>query len=354
MNLYRKLAPCVVLLSLTVINGCSTTPDKKAENVLTALTAPPTPPFAPDSKRLNGIAALVNDDIITYREVQKEAEGALQDLERNGTKLGGKSRLELHQKVLNRLIDKQLTEQKTKELGIKIGDEEIRQAIDDVKRQNNNMTNAQLESALKAQGISMPLYEQQIREQLERLRLVSMEVRSKINVTDKDTLEFYQKNLANYAEDEQFKASHIFIRIDEKAPPEQAQKAMEKALKVLYEARQGKDFAALAREFSEDPAAAKDSGSLGTFKRGEMLPELEKALLPLKSGEVGELVATPSGLHIVRLDDRSQTRYKPFDNVKADIREQLYRKMQDERFQAWLSELRAKATIIIKDGTGIL
>ena len=59
---------------------------------------------------------------------------------------------------------------------------------------------------------------------------------------------------------------------------------MSKALKVLYEARQGKDFIALAKEYSDDPAAKKDGGDLGNFKRGEMLADLEKAILPLKTG----------------------------------------------------------------------
>ena len=88
---------------------------------------------------------------------------------------------------LERLIEKRLTDQKVKELGIKVGDDEIRQSIDDVKRQNNNMTQEQLVDALKNQGYTLEQYEGQIREQLERLRLVSMEVRSKVYVSARGT-----------------------------------------------------------------------------------------------------------------------------------------------------------------------
>lgn len=356
MNHLRQLS--LVLLSATLLlSGCASTPaplpDADTKKPQPTLTAPQLAPLPAGAKRVNGIAAIVNDDIITFREVTREAQPVIQDAQKKGL-LDDKGRHDLRVTVLDRMIEKLLTDQKVKELGIKIGDDEIRQAIDDVKRQNNNMTQAQLEAALKGQGYTLPQYEVQIREQLERLRLVSMEVRSKVYVGEKEVEDYYQAHQDKYAEEEHFKARHIFIKIDEKAPADQIQKAMSKALKVLYEARQGKDFIALAKEYSDDPAAKKDGGDLGNFKRGEMLADLEKAILPLKTGEVGELVITPSGLHIVKLEERSAGKVKPFDTVKADIRELLYRQKQDERFSAWMKELRANASIVIKDGTGII
>lgn len=354
---HLRLFSLVLLISALLLGGCASTPDLVAEpetkQPLPTLTIPKLPPLPPAAKRINGIAAIVNDDIITFRDVLRESQPVIQDAQKKGM-VDDKARHDLRVMVLDRLVDKLLTEQKVKELGIKIGDDEIRQAIDDVKRQNNNMSQKQLEEALKSQGFSLAQYEVQIREQLERLRLVSMEVRSKVYVGDKEAEEYYQSHLDKYAVEEQFKARHIFIRIDEKAPADQIQKAMNKALQVLFEARQGKDFIELAKEYSDDPTAKKDGGDLGTFKQGEMLADLEKALLPLKAGEVGELVVTPSGLHIVKLEERSSGKAKPFEAVKADIKELLYRQKQDERFTSWMKELRTKASIVIKDGSGII
>lgn len=356
MHHVRLLLPALLLTTL-LVNGCASTPATLPDTDVTqqppALVAPALPPLPTGAKLINGVAAIVNDDIITFREVLRESQPLIQESQKKGL-LNDKARHDLRVMVLDRLVEKLLTQQKVKELSIKIGDDEIRQAIDDVRRQNNNMSQAQLEAALKAQGYTLPQYEAQIREQLERLRLVSVEVRSKVLVSDKDVEEYYQSNLDKFAEDELFKARHIFVKVDEKAPAGQIQKAMDTALKVLHEARQGKDFIALAKEYSDDPAAKKDGGDLGTFKRGEMLADLEKAILPLKPGEVGELVATPSGLHIVKLDERTSGKFKPLDTVKADVRELLYRQKQDERFKAWMKELRAKASIIIKDGSGII
>lgn len=357
MSPFRSTLPVLFITSL-LLHGCASTPVATPEETTvsqrsTVLAVPALPALPAGARRLNGIAAIVNDDIITFREVLRESQPLIQEAQKKGV-VDDKARQELRKAVLDRLIEKQLTQQKVKELGIKIGDEEIRQSIEDVKRQNNNMTQQQLEAALKNQGYTLAQYEAQIRDQLERLRLVSVEVRSKVMVTDRETEEYYQTHLDRFAEDEQFRARHIFIKVDEKAPAAQIQKATATALQILHEARQGKDFGTLAQEYSDDPAAKKDGGDLGTFKRGEMLADLEKAILPLKPGEVGELVATPSGLHIVKLEERTQGKYKPLETVKADIRELLYRQKQDERFTAWMKELRAKASITLKDGSGII
>ena len=85
-----------------------------------------------------------------------------------------------------------------------------------------------------------------------------------------------------------------------------------------------------------------------------MMADLEKALISLKPGEVGELVSTPSGLHIVKLEERVSNRYKPFNTVAAEIRELLHKQKQDERFNTWMKELKQNASIIVKDSTGIL
>ncbi len=354
---FLRLFALPAIVPIILLAGCAskpdTVPDPDIKQSPPSLTVPKLPPMTAGGKRVGGIAAIVNDDIITFRDLLRESQPVIQNAEKKGM-LDDKGRRELRAMVLERLIEKLLTEQKVKEIGIRIGDDEIRQSIEDVKRQNNNMSQSQLESALKAQGYTMAQYEQQIREQLERLRLVSIEVRSKVQVTDREAEEYYQAHLDKYAEDEIFRARHIFIKIDEKAPADQIQEAMKKALMVLHEARQGKDFIELAKQYSDDAAAKKDGGDLGSFKRGEMLPDLEKAIIPLKPGEVGELVSTPSGLHIVKLEERSSNKHKLFETVKSDIREMLYRQKQDERFTTWMKELRAKASVVIKDSNGII
>lgn len=350
---YIQVAPLMLLLAACASTPPVPAPDARPKAVTLNLPQPVMPPLPSGAVMVNAIAAVVNDDIITVREVLRESRTAIEEAKKKGP-LDAAAEKALRKSVLDRLIDKCLTDQKIKSLGIKIGDDEVRQSIEEVKKQNGNMNQQQLLAALKSQGYTYEQYERQIREQLERLRLVSMEVRSKVYVSEREVEDYYNANRDKFAEDEIFRARHIFIRINDRSHPDDIKKAMARALDIMYEAKSGKDFAALAREKSDDPGAKKDGGDLGTFKKGEMLADLEQAILPLKPGEIGELVSTPSGLHIVKLEERVSGKVKSFASVKAQIEETLYRKKQDERFNIWMKDLRAKASVEILDTHGLI
>jgi peptidyl-prolyl cis-trans isomerase SurA len=299
-------------------------------------------------KVVNGIAAIVNDEIITLYEVNREAQPVIREAEKKSA-VDAATRTQIRRAALEHLIDKKLLDQKVKELNIKVSDEEIKQAIDDVKRQNNMASQEVLVTALASQGLTYEQYRTQLQEQIEKLKLVSMEVRAKIQVGETEMREYYEANRAKYTEEETFRARHIFFRTNEKAPAEDIKRSMNTALMVLAEAKGGKDFAELAKSYSEDPAARKDGGALGTFKKGEMMPELEAAILSMKPGEVSELVHTPSGFHIIKLEERTSGKVKSFESVKTEIEDLLYRKKSEERFSQWAKELRSKASIELKD-----
>jgi peptidyl-prolyl cis-trans isomerase SurA len=303
------------------------------------------------AEQLNAIAALVNDDVITTMEVERETALMARELDRERKEpLDEAGRERLRSLALSRLVDKRLVAQKIKELDIRIGDDEIRQAIEDVKKQNS-LSQEALVTALKGQGLTFEEYRQQLKEQLERLRLVSMEVKAKIQVGEREAWEFYQANPDRFGGGEIFRARHILFKLDRTAAAGEIKRIMEHALTVLYEARGGKDFDALVRKYSEDPNAQKDGGDLGTFRRGEMVQEIEEAVAGMKPGDVSDLVTSSLGLHIIRLDSRQAGTPKPFEQVKAEAEEIVYRKKSEERFNRWVADLRRKAAIEVRRGT---
>ncbi len=302
---------------------------------------------------INATVAFVNDDIITLNNVNSEAQPAFAEAEKK-TGLNETEKIKIRRTVLDRLVEKKLTDQKIKELNIKVSEEEIRQAIDDVRKQNHISSQEALVAALTAQDLSFEQYRSQLKEQIEKLKLVSMEVRAKVHVGEGEMHDYYTANLAKYSEDESFRARHIFFKTGEKATSEQIIRAKVTALAVLTNAREGKDFAELAKNYSEDPAARKDGGDLGTFKKGDMQPDLEKAILLLKPGEISSLVSTTIGYHIIKLESRTAGTAKPFESVKGEIEEILYRKKSEERFSQWVKELRGKATIEVRSLDGLL
>lgn len=295
---------------------------------------------------LNGIAAIVNDELITSLELNREYAQVLKEEEKRGAVLP-EAALKLRLEVLNSLIDRKLVRQKIKELNIVISEEEIRQSIEDIKRQNK-LSQEALVSALLAQGITFDQYKAQMKEQLERLRLMSQEVKSKIQVSERELREFYDANRSLYLEEPTYRARHIFLKVDKKASNDEIKKIMSRAADVVAEAKSNSDFTALAKKYSDEAGAAKEGGDLGTFKKGDMLPEIESAVLTMKPGEISELVTTPAGFHIIKLEEKSPEKLKPFETVKASIDEILYRKKSEERFKQWAEELRKAAAVEIK------
>jgi len=304
-------------------------------------------------KVVDAIAAIVNDELVTLYEVYRDAKPVIREAEKKSA-IDDAVRTQIRRAVLENLIEKKLLDQKIKELNIKVTEEEVKQAIEDVKKQNGITSQEVLISALEGQGLTFDQYHAQMQEQIEKLKLVSMEVRSKIYVGESEMQEYYEANRVKYSEEETFRARHIFFKTNEKAPSDEIKRTMTTALMVLAEAKDGKNFAELAKSYSEDPAARKDGGVLGAFKKGDMMPELEAAILNMKPGEVSELVYTPSGFHIIKLEERIPGKMKPFESVKAEIEDVLYRKKSEERFKLWAKDIRAKANIEMMDLTGLL
>jgi peptidyl-prolyl cis-trans isomerase SurA len=295
--------------------------------------------------KISGIAATVNDDVITLADTEKEAKQALDEAAKGGA-VSGEARKQVLKDAIGRLVDKKLVEQKIRELNIRIPDEEIRQAIDDVKKQNK-LSQEALVSALAAQGLTFDGYKSQLREQLERLRLVSQEVRAKVVVSDQEMQDYYEQNASTWREEESYRARHIFFRLPKTASQQESDEIFARATAVRKEALAGADFAKLAERESQDPSA-KDGGSLGLFRKSDMIPELQQALEKLRPSEVSEPVRTPVGVHIVKLEERVPAKQKTFDEVRGEIEEKLYRKKSEDRFNQWVTDLKKEATIDIR------
>jgi peptidyl-prolyl cis-trans isomerase D len=150
-----------------------------------------------------------------------------------------------------------------------------------------------------------------------------------ISPDEEDIQEYYDTKIANFQVKKKYTASHILFQLeptkmDDKASDEEKQKAVEEAAKkealdALKKIRDGADFKKLAEELSDDPSSGDNGGSLGEFPRGTMVPEFEAALEKLKPGEISEPVKSPFGYHIIRLDNKTDERIKPLEEVKEEV-----------------------------------
>ncbi len=156
------------------------------------------------------------------------------------------------------------------------------------------------------------------------------QVRQQLAVPEAELDAQYKQNIAQYSTAEQIRASHILFKTE--AKDEAAVKAVAEG--VLKRVKAGEDFAALAKQYSEDESNNSRGGDLDYFGRGTMVPEFEQVAFALKPGDVSDPVKTSFGFHIIKLVDHRQASTRPLAEVRTEIGEQLkWQKAQQQAEQ---------------------
>ena len=156
-----------------------------------------------------------------------------------------------------------------------------------------------------------------------KLRVTYIEIdpkafKDKVTVTEKEIQSFYEYNTDEYVEPKQVKARHILFKAAQGVKKEDEEKVRKRAEEVLKKARDGEDFAELAKKYSEGPTKSK-GGDLGYFKEGQMVPAFEKAAFNMKPGEISDLVRTRFGYHIIKVEDVKESITKSLEDVRDKI-----------------------------------
>jgi peptidyl-prolyl cis-trans isomerase D len=162
--------------------------------------------------------------------------------------------------------------------------------------------------------------------------LVDVEqVRAQVTIPPADVEALYRQNLTQYQTPEQMRASHILLKTEGK--DEATVKAAAEQLLAKVKAP-GADFAALAKEFSEDEGSKANGGDLDYFGRGRMVPEFEQAAFALKTGEISDIVKSDFGFHIIKAVDQKPATTRSIDEVRAELESQLkFQRAQQEAEQ---------------------
>jgi len=159
--------------------------------------------------------------------------------------------------------------------------------------------------------------------------------------------DFYMKNKDRYRTEVSYRPGHILFRVPREATSGEVRKIRAACQKVLAKIKAGEDFGEMALIYSED-VSSKDRGDLGNFKKGELLPALEKEILGLKVGEVSGIVRTDFGFHIICLLDRKGGDPIPFEEVKERIRIDYLDEKFEKALKQFITTIREKSVIEIK------
>lgn len=295
------------------------------------------------------VAAVVNNDVVTLREVEQRAAPLLEQLDREPPgDQRTKDRDEAMRRALDDLIGEKLMDSELKGMNVDVTDQEVDLAIDDVKKQNNITDPDAFAAALKQQGFTLSTYRDFMKKQLAKVKLLNIKVKSKVKISDEDVKAEYARMAHSDTQDVEIHARHIIILCPQNAPPEKVEATHKKALEVMELAKKpGADFAALARKYSEGSGAS-SGGDLGWFRRGTLAASFENAAFALKKGEVSQPVRTAFGWHVIKLEDTRHAAPRPFDEVKDSIREKLYRDQIEKQTESYVVELRRNAVVEVK------
>lgn len=144
-------------------------------------------------------------------------------------------------------------------------------------------------------------------------------VTARVSVSEEEIYTYYEENLDKFTTQGQVRARLILIKADEDMDETAKQEALNKAEDILHQLRNGGDFAALAKEYSEDQASRNRGGYLGWFGRGRISPEFEAAAFGLQPGETSEIVETGRGYNLIKVEERKQTTVKSLEEVRQKI-----------------------------------
>src|ERR1700728_4002002 len=248
---------------------------------------------------LDRIAAIVNDGLVLKSELDEQMEAVSKRLQEQKVELPPES--VLRGQVLERLILQEIQSQRAKHVGLTISDEQLNGALQEI-AQRNKIPFDQLPTALAAQGVDYKLYRESMRKELTLSTLRQRDVIAHINVSPHELDQYLARQQTAAANDE-FNVSHILLSLPEAATPQQLEDITHKARDLAARAAKGEDFGQLAIANSNSQTAL-DGGALG-WRKGTQLPEFILALVTkMKPGDVSEPVRTPSGFHIVKLNER--------------------------------------------------
>jgi peptidyl-prolyl cis-trans isomerase C len=340
-----KFVPLIALLAIAACSKNDTAASAQtgqqpaqAGQPAPAAEAPPKPVPA----QLPEVIARVNGETINKAEFEK----AIKNVEgRAGGQVPAEQRDRVYRGVLDQLIAYRLLMQETKSRKIEVPETDVDARVAQIKQQFPSED--EFKKVLAQQNLTVEQLREDAKSDMRVAKMLESEVNSKVAVQPQQVNTFYQENPDKFQQPERVRASHILIRTEENADAKTKEAAKAKATDLLKQVKAGGDFAALAKEHSQDPGSAVQGGDLGFFQQGQMVGAFERAAFALRPGEVSDIVETPFGFHIIKMAEKQPARTVPIDEVKPQIEQFLQNQQRQQKTQAFIESLKSKGKVEI-------
>jgi peptidyl-prolyl cis-trans isomerase SurA len=310
-----------VLLCTAALSGCSLFSSKKKEEPAPAPAAAPAaaaaaPAAAPAAKKessggflppgssgnveIDSIVVVVNDDVITQRELSNRIKTVSLRMKAQNVQMPDPA--DLRRQLLERMIVERSQLQLAKEMGVRVDDLQLDRAIARI-AEAQKMNIQQLRDQMEKDGTPYASFREEIREEIIMQRLREHEVDGKIQISDAEVDSFIAAEKAAAAEQFEINISQIMIRIPDNASAEVIAQRRARAEEVMRQLRTGADFAKMAATYS-DASDALQGGSVGWRQPERLPPVFAEALVKLKPGQVTPIIKSTGAFHILKAVDR--------------------------------------------------
>jgi len=280
------------------------------------------------------IIAIVNDDIITRSEYEASLRSLYQMLQSQleGEELNKQFNL-LKGNLLETMIREMLLLQEAREKDFDVT-EQVNLYIENLMKENNIETDAQLRQELRKQGLDYEGWKKQLEESFLKQALIYNEVDRYIVLDDSELISYHKSHPEEFTEPAEYRLRVIYISPEGKSE-EELQAKKEEISRRLSE---GEDMADLAGQYSEGPEK-ESQGDLGSFQKGELEKALEEAVEKLNPGEIHSWIEARNGWYLLKLEEKKEARLKSFEEVKQEIEKKIFSERKRNKTEEYIKKL---------------
>lgn len=292
-----------------------------------------------------GFAAKVNGVGIKAVTLSAALNNYIENQKMYGVIVKDEEKDKLKKDILNELVSAELLYQASQKANLGDLNKNVDTELDNIKKGFGS--DQDFQKALKDRGIDIKDLREDIKKGVYINAYLNKNVFSKLSpVTEDEKKQEYEANKDKLNVPDEVSASHILIKVGEKATPEEKQKAKEKIDSIRVRALSGEDFAKLAKENSEDSSAS-NGGDLGSFGKGQMVKPFEDAAFSLEKGQISAVVETQFGYHVIKVSDKKPAHTLSYEEVSGDIEKFLTNKHKRAEVDKVTEVLRNSAKIEI-------
>jgi parvulin-like peptidyl-prolyl isomerase len=309
-----------------------------------ALAAAPLP-AQQEQRMVDGIAAVVNSNVITYGQVRELLMFRQRSLNETyqGEELKAKMK-ESQDAALKDLIDRQLIIDSFKQQGFSIPEYVVEDRLQNIIREEFGGDRTAFVRTLKAQGFSLSRFREIERDKIIVQAMRQRAVRSDFVISPDKVEAYYRRNIAEYSTPEEIRLSMIVLRVEEDGSGDPAAAKRGMAEEIRGKLAEGADFAGIAQMYSED-STAEAGGDWGWIDRKTLNEELNRVAFSLQPGQLSRVVQLGDSLYIMRVEARKAAVTKPLAELREEISKKLFEEERLRLQEQWIKTLREKAYV---------